>query len=295
METKNLADAMRPTTFDSVVGNDKVVADIKAAIDNKKIGSTILLSGPHGCGKTTMAYLIARYLNCETGNACMECPSCKSLESKSNTDVSFLDIGSRGSIDDIRQLLAHSTLAPRYHKRVFILDEAHALASKNAATALLTTLESPPPNTVFILCTTNPEKLLDTVVSRCVHFRLTRLSEGDIGIVLRKIIRRLKLVPVTDTGKAACSEVLALISEASGGHARDAISMLQRVVNSMSGKESWDPKTLDLYTDRAAPSDLAGLLAAIIDLDLTDTIVRIRAHKEPRTLMYQLRTLDHIS
>lgn len=294
MQTLNLADAHRPTVFSDVVGQEKVVSDLEAAISKGKLGSTILISGPLGCGKTTLAYMVARYLNCETGDACGECPSCQSLDAKTNPDVTFIDIGSRGKIDDIRQLLTYSHLAPRNNKRVFILDEAHALASKDAATALLTTLESPPANTVFILCTTNPEKLLPTIVSRSVHFKLGLLDDKEIGTVLRRVIKKVGMTPTTEEAKAACSQSLRLISEASAGHARDAISMLQRVVDAMSDRNDWDPERLDLYGSQAAPSDLASLLAAILSLDLTDTIVKLRSHKEPRTLMYQLRTLVHL-
>jgi DNA polymerase III subunit gamma/tau len=215
----------RPRRFDEVVGQEHVKDVLLAALRRGQVGHAYLFSGPRGVGKTTTARLLAMAVNCDAADElrpCGACESCLMVQRGEHPDVVELDAASNNSVDDVRDLREKVRLASlRGGRRVWVLDEAHML-SRAAANALLKTLEEPPPGLVFVLATTEPEKLPATVLSRCQHFRFRRLSEDQI---------RSKLVRLAaETRVEADDDALALVARAADGAMRDAESLLERLL-----------------------------------------------------------------
>lgn len=215
----------RPRRFDEVVGQEHVLDVLTAALVRDLIGHAYLFSGPRGVGKTTTARLLAMAVNCDAApgeRPCGVCESCQLVQAGHHPDVTELDAASNNSVDDVRDLRDKVGLASlRGGRRVWVLDEAHML-SRAAANALLKTLEEPPTGLVFVLATTEPEKLPPTVLSRCQHFRFRRLSEDQIRGKLARLAEA--------AGVAADDDALALVARAADGAMRDGESLLERLL-----------------------------------------------------------------
>lgn len=278
----------RPTRFDEVVGQDHVTSLLVAAIRRGVVGHAYLFSGPRGVGKTTSARLLAMAVNCGAAGEvrpCGDCEACRAVQEGSHPDVIELDAASNNSVDDVRELREHVRLAPLLGgRRVWILDEAHML-SRSAANALLKTLEEPPPGLLFVLATTEPEKLPATVLSRCQHFRFRRLSDHEIRGKLARLVR--------ESAREADDDALDLLARAADGAMRDAESMLERLLASgepltRGAAESalgLPPRErLAALARSLADGDLADLLATAADLYADGFAPRTLAEQLGRTL-----------
>ncbi len=220
-----LARKWRPLTFDDVVGQDVVVRTLRNAIDRDRVAHAYLFAGSRGTGKTTVARILARALNCADGptaTPCGECDTCRDILSGTSLDVLEIDGASTRGIDDVRRLREDVKLAPsKGRKKVYIVDEVHMLTHQ-AFNALLKTLEEPPAHVVFVLATTDPQKLPDTILSRCQRYNFTRISVPDT-------VARLKHV-VESEGVALDDAALLVLARRSGGALRDALGFLDQVM-----------------------------------------------------------------
>ncbi|WP_407541170.1 DNA polymerase III subunit gamma/tau [Deinococcus radiomollis] len=214
----------RPIRWDQVVGQEHVKDVLRAALEQGRVGHAYLFSGPRGVGKTTTARLIAMTANCTQPGIkpCGECESCLSVRAGNHPDVLEIDAASNNSVDDVRELREKVSLsAMRGGKKIYILDEAHMM-SRAAFNALLKTLEEPPEHVIFILATTEPEKIIPTILSRCQHYRFRRLTPEEIGGKLAGIALK--------EGVNAEPEALQLIGRLADGAMRDGESLLERML-----------------------------------------------------------------
>jgi len=225
MEYQVSARKYRPGSFQEVIGQPHVVQTIQNAISRERVAHAYVFSGMRGVGKTTVARIVAKALNCEkgpTGPLCETCASCDEITRGQSVDVIEIDGASNTGVDDVRELRENVKFAPfRGKYRVYIIDEVHML-SNSAFNALLKTLEEPPSHAVFIFATTEVHKIPATILSRCQHFTFRRISRLEI-------IRQLQHV-VKETGTSIEERSLASIARASDGSMRDALSLLDQAV-----------------------------------------------------------------
>lgn len=258
----------RPKTFDDIIGQEHVTTTLKNQIANDRIAHAYLLCGTRGTGKTSTAKVMAKALNClnpKDGNPCNECEMCKKISQGLAIDVTELDAASNNGIDKIRDIIDDTKYPPQEGKyKIYIMDEVHML-SMVAVNAFLKTLEEPPQNVIFILATTDPQRLPITILSRCQRFDFKRISIKDLTERLRTI--------VTAQGVLADDKSLDLIARVSDGAARDALSILDQAISMGDGSVNYDNlvEMLGLVTNEY----LFDITSAIIEKNVEKAMVVI--------------------
>ncbi|MBO4381487.1 MAG: DNA polymerase III subunit gamma/tau [Bacteroidales bacterium] len=230
----------RPTTFNSVVGQEHITSTLKNAIKTQQVAQAFLFCGPRGVGKTTCARIFAKALNCkhltEDCEPCNECDSCRAFNDSASFNVFELDAASNSSVDAMRALVEQVQIPPQGAKyKVYIIDEVHML-SGSAFNAFLKTLEEPPAYAKFILATTEKHKILATILSRCQVYDFKRIGESDI-------VRHLQYVAAQE-GVTAEEEALRVVASKADGALRDALSIFDQLVN-FTGKNVTYKQTIE--------------------------------------------------
>ncbi len=275
----------RPDNFESIIGQENITKILKNQIRSNKISHAYIFSGSRGTGKTSAAKVFARAINClspRDGEPCNECEVCKNIISGNTTDVVEMDAASNNSVENIRQIrqeVVYATIDVKY--RVYIIDEAHMLTT-SAFNALLKTLEEPPANVVFILATTEQHKIPVTILSRCLRFDFSKISENDI-------VTRVEFVLNSENVKYE-KEAVEYIAKLADGGLRDALSIVERCISEVS----------DILTKKMVEEIIGAIDTDIIN-DIVDNIVSydsisavenvdkvIKNGKDLRQLAYQI-------
>ncbi len=268
MSYQVLARKWRPRVFTELVGQEHVVRALSNALDNDRVHHAYLFTGTRGVGKTTLARILAKSLNCETGvssTPCNECNSCREIDEGRFVDLIEVDAASRTKVDQTRELLENVPYAPvggRY--KVYLIDEVH-MFSDSSFNALLKTLEEPPPHVKFLLATTDPQKVPVTVLSRCLQFNLKRLPIDQIQGQLKHILEAEKIF--------FDNEALQLLSIAADGSMRDALSLLDQAIVFGGGQVREQDVRSMLGT--IAQDYIVNLMKSLVEKDATSLMTHI--------------------
>ena len=255
MAVQSLYRRYRPRRFGELRGQDHIVRALRNSVINNREGQAYLFSGPRGTGKTSTARILAKVLNCESpvdGEPCCACASCLAVESGTSYDVIELDAASNNGVQDVRDLIDRAALGSPGRHRVFILDEVHML-STGAEAALLKTLEEPPPHVVFVLATTDPQKVSETIRSRTQHLQFHLLPIHDLEEHVRFVVQ--------DAGLEVTDEAIQQVLVQGGGSARDTLSALELVV--AAGGVAEETVDLDEFVDSIIDGDPGRVLSAV--------------------------------
>jgi len=299
IDLQSLAVKYRPKLLEDLVGQEHLVSQIRGMLRAGRMPHALLIGGQTGTGKTTTARMIARYLNCKnpdpkTHAPCGECVSCKYVEG--HPDVVEINASETRGIDDIRSLIAASKNMPVMGEhRIYILDEAHQLTPQ-ATQAFLKPLEEPPAHTLWIICTTNPEKLPDTIRGRCHQFEVRPIEPEALN---RRLSRIAKLEGIDPKEVQGWADILKVITDISNGQMRDSIQMLESVIFALQNGKDVDAQSIIKRflstTEAELEQSAAQLLLSIIQGNLKGALKEIRgggaSPDRTRGLMHKLRWL----
>lgn len=272
MAYQSLYRRYRPRRFADMRGQEHVVLALRNAVRDDRLGHAHLFSGPRGTGKTTSARILAKVLNCtnvQDGEPCCECVSCKAVEAGTSYDVHELDAASNNGVDSMRDLIEKTMLGTPGRFKVYILDEVHML-SKAAEAALLKTLEEPPPHVIFVLATTDPQKVSETIRSRCQKLQFNLISADVLADHVRWIVK--------DAGLTVADDAIETVVRQGGGSARDTLSALEQVV--AAGGVAPDAEPLDELIEALIESDSGRAIVAVA--------TAVRDGRDARTLTENL-------
>lgn len=260
----------RPERFNEIIGQKHLVRILQHQLETDNVSQAYLFTGTRGTGKTTTARILAKALNC-TGNPadgqlpCGECENCKAIKEGRFLDVIEMDAASNNGVDDIRDLIDRVNYPPMVGRyKVYIIDEVHML-STSAENAFLKTLEEPPAHVIFILATTNPEKVRETIRSRCMRLDFRRVSEDDLIEGMERICRR-KQVNIT-------RDALALVAQKADGSVRDGLSILEQCISG--GDALVDLETVEDYLGSAGMDFYLGLTQNVIEHNMAEALKRV--------------------
>jgi DNA polymerase-3 subunit gamma/tau len=268
MAYQSLYRRYRPQRFGQIVGQEHVVKALRNAVRDDRVGHAYLFSGPRGTGKTSTARILAKALNCENltgGEPCCVCDPCMAIEAGISYDLQELDAASNNKVDDVRDLISRVALGSPGRTKVYILDEVHMLTT-GASNALLKTLEEPPNHVKFVLATTDPHKVLDTIRSRTQHFEFTLLGAEALAEHVRWVVQ--------DAGLSVDETGIAHVMRIGGGSARDTLSALEQVAAAGGVDDRGD--SVDALLDALADVDTGAALAAVSSA--------VAAGRDPRVL-----------
>jgi DNA polymerase-3 subunit gamma/tau len=270
-----LARRWRPRKFAEMTGQEHVLRALSNSLNSDRVHHAFLFAGTRGVGKTTVARILAKCLNCERGvsaEPCGECASCREIDAGRSVDVIEVDAASRTKVDDTRELLDNVQYAPtRSRYKVYLIDEVHMLTTQSF-NALLKTLEEPPPHVKFLLATTDPHKLPVTVLSRCLQFNLKRLSAPLIKARLTHILEAEAIVFE--------APALQLLAQAADGSLRDALSLLDQLL---------------AFGNGAARESEARAMLGTVAFDHVAQLARLLAGGDPAALLAGLQALEDLS
>jgi len=264
----------RPTTFDELVGQDPITSTLKQALTSNRIAPAYIFSGPRGTGKTSSARIFAKSLNClrseqATTLPCGKCELCKGINSGNALDVIEIDAASNTGVENIRELIERSRFAPAKARwKVYVIDECHMLSTA-AFNALLKTLEEPPRQVVFILATTDPQRVLPTILSRCMRFDFRRIGLNDLKSHLISIAKK-EEIQINE-------EAISLIAKHSQGGLRDAESLLDQV---------------SLLPPPITQANITNLIGSVPEEELIK-LAKSLTNKDPNSILYISRAMDY--